>query len=527
MQDFQSRIDYYFLEGFFVDKPPEKYSCPICLSSVQREAFLTQCCGSHFCLQCISRMVTTAKPCPMCKASPLAVFPNKERQREINSLEVRCPTQLQLVNDPGAERISELESRTEAHTTTGNSSTSSEDDRAVNQITDSAVTCGTEAHATTGDSSTSSEDDRVVNQISAAVTCDWRGELGQLENHLQTNHRDDKRWKASSGGYDEPSPSQTQRGGGGSHRRVCVFHLNHGMRVMSMDRDGSHYHHYDHGSQPVAGVRMNVHSASGGRSVSSVGGGGGSHYHGHAQGSQPLQEGAVTRLQQSGERGNRNVSTISAHTDETSSGHTGTSQQHGESEHYLTSHQPLTAPLDDERHIMISGDLNQNQLSYDESASGPTARSSTSPDTPTPVQWSGGEVPTEPHLMPVWDFSSQQPPGRCRFHGPPLRPRMRHAGNGEGPRFRNPGGVGQAGHVHVIGPHPHHYRPHGPQPMLHQRPPPPMHHHHHHGPHHHGHRPHPHHGPRPHHHDSYPEHYEAQDHHHHRPHPHHGHRHHH
>lgn len=94
MQSAQSTVDYYFLEGLFLKNPPEKYSCPICLSSVQREAFLTQCCGTHFCLQCISRMVNASKPCPMCKASPLAVFPNKERQREINSLQVRCPTQL-------------------------------------------------------------------------------------------------------------------------------------------------------------------------------------------------------------------------------------------------------------------------------------------------------------------------------------------------------------------------------------------------------------------------------------------------
>ncbi len=92
-EETHSHVDYYFLDGFFTNETPEKYSCPICLSPVQREAFLTQCCGSHFCLHCVL-MAARGGPCPMCKGSPLVVFPNKERQREINVLQVRCPTQL-------------------------------------------------------------------------------------------------------------------------------------------------------------------------------------------------------------------------------------------------------------------------------------------------------------------------------------------------------------------------------------------------------------------------------------------------
>ena len=87
-------VDFYFLEGLFLNQVPEKYSCPICLSPAQREAFLTQCCGNHFCLQCISRSVRAGKPCPMCKSSPLVIFPNKERQREVNLLQVHCPAKL-------------------------------------------------------------------------------------------------------------------------------------------------------------------------------------------------------------------------------------------------------------------------------------------------------------------------------------------------------------------------------------------------------------------------------------------------
>lgn len=440
--------------------------------------------------------------------------------------------------DSGAQHSPELESGIEEHPTTGTSSTADH---------------------------TSSEDGHAVKQITGGVTCDWRGELGQLENHLQTEHGGDKRWKACSG-YDEPSP-QTQQG-----RRVCVFHLNHGMRVMNMG-DGSRYHHHVHGSQPVASdlhsggrsgsqprVATDLHS--GGRRVSNMGGDGGhyhSHVHGsqplagaaaaalqlyserrgasnmgglnhqhHVHGSQPLAEGAVTSLQHGGERVNRHVSTISTRTDESRAassehvGPTGTSQQSA-SEHYLTGHHSLEAPLDDERHVVISEDLNQNPLLYDQNANRLVQDVLAQQD--TPVHWyeardnNGGEVPTEPHLMPAWDLSSQQqvPPRRCRFHGPP---RMGHTWSGGGPRFRNPG-RGQASQVHVIGPHPHgphphHYRPHGPPPMQHHRPhgPAPMHHH---GPHHHGHRPH------PHHHDSYDEAHGPHQQHPHRPHPHHGH----
>lgn len=84
--------DYYFLEGFFLDSPPEKFSCPICLVPVQREAHLTACCGNHFCYGCIRKLARERRSCcPVCKHRYLKVFPNKERQREINALRVTCP----------------------------------------------------------------------------------------------------------------------------------------------------------------------------------------------------------------------------------------------------------------------------------------------------------------------------------------------------------------------------------------------------------------------------------------------------
>lgn len=89
--------EYFFLEDFFQEDPQKMYSCPICLAPVQREAFLTGCCGNHFCKQCIVRLARSHRPCPMCKSNSLRIFPNKERQREINELQVNCPLSLGLL----------------------------------------------------------------------------------------------------------------------------------------------------------------------------------------------------------------------------------------------------------------------------------------------------------------------------------------------------------------------------------------------------------------------------------------------
>ena len=86
--------DFYYQDDLYIERPEEKFSCPICLCPVQREAHLTECCGRHFCLACIVRIRNNRKPCPMCKAAPLVIFPNKERQREIKQLQVRCPLSL-------------------------------------------------------------------------------------------------------------------------------------------------------------------------------------------------------------------------------------------------------------------------------------------------------------------------------------------------------------------------------------------------------------------------------------------------
>ena len=81
--------DFLFDNETYVESVPEKFACPICLCQVQRDAHLTVCCGHHFCFQCIDVVGKDGKPCPMCKAS-VHIFPNKERQRDIKLLKVRC-----------------------------------------------------------------------------------------------------------------------------------------------------------------------------------------------------------------------------------------------------------------------------------------------------------------------------------------------------------------------------------------------------------------------------------------------------
>ena len=88
----QEDDEYLYSDHLYVDRPEEKFACPICLCPVQRVAHLTGCCGNHFCFKCITRVRNTNKSCPTCNAAPpVHIFPNKERQREINQLRVQCP----------------------------------------------------------------------------------------------------------------------------------------------------------------------------------------------------------------------------------------------------------------------------------------------------------------------------------------------------------------------------------------------------------------------------------------------------
>ena len=70
---------------------PYKYTCMIC-TMIQREPALTSCCGQHFCQSCLLRsFLESGRRCPHCQDTQLQCFVNKQQQREIQSLRVKCP----------------------------------------------------------------------------------------------------------------------------------------------------------------------------------------------------------------------------------------------------------------------------------------------------------------------------------------------------------------------------------------------------------------------------------------------------
>jgi len=76
----------------FVDVPPDRMMCKICQYPC-RDAHLTNCCGAHFCASCLKQTrkgSAVNKSCPMCRVEKFKVFPNKQLDREIKGLMVRC-----------------------------------------------------------------------------------------------------------------------------------------------------------------------------------------------------------------------------------------------------------------------------------------------------------------------------------------------------------------------------------------------------------------------------------------------------
>ena len=73
----------------FIEEPPKEFECPLCLQ-IMKAPSLSSCCGHHFCRSCVDRAVARNKACPLCKEQNFHVFLNKDIQRQINSLKVRC-----------------------------------------------------------------------------------------------------------------------------------------------------------------------------------------------------------------------------------------------------------------------------------------------------------------------------------------------------------------------------------------------------------------------------------------------------
>ena len=73
----------------FIDQPPNRSQCPICLL-VPRDPQQTPCCGKAFCKACISKIREKNQPCPTCKAEDFHYFPDKGLQQELYSSKVYC-----------------------------------------------------------------------------------------------------------------------------------------------------------------------------------------------------------------------------------------------------------------------------------------------------------------------------------------------------------------------------------------------------------------------------------------------------
>ncbi len=73
----------------FVENPPEDLHCSICLS-VLRNPNLTSCCGNHFCQECIERIQSDGKPCPLCQRHDYSIMLDKSILRRVRQLRVRC-----------------------------------------------------------------------------------------------------------------------------------------------------------------------------------------------------------------------------------------------------------------------------------------------------------------------------------------------------------------------------------------------------------------------------------------------------
>ncbi len=73
----------------FVETPPKEFECTICLN-ILKEPHLNNCCGQHFCQQCIQRIIDEQKPCPLCNKADFIVILDKKTERKILDLQVKC-----------------------------------------------------------------------------------------------------------------------------------------------------------------------------------------------------------------------------------------------------------------------------------------------------------------------------------------------------------------------------------------------------------------------------------------------------
>ena len=73
----------------FMDQPPRRSTCPICLL-IPREPYQVTCCGKSFCRECIQQIKTRNKPCPTCNEKKFENYPDKGLKQELYACRVFC-----------------------------------------------------------------------------------------------------------------------------------------------------------------------------------------------------------------------------------------------------------------------------------------------------------------------------------------------------------------------------------------------------------------------------------------------------
>ena len=67
------------------DYNSEDYYCPICCEVLQ-EPFLTECCGQHFCADCIDKAKRKVDSCPYCRTEPVNGIIDKHFNRCVREI---------------------------------------------------------------------------------------------------------------------------------------------------------------------------------------------------------------------------------------------------------------------------------------------------------------------------------------------------------------------------------------------------------------------------------------------------------
>lgn len=75
----------------FVDPPPSliQSECTICLL-IFRKPYLVSCCGHNYCNGCITRMIDSQLPCPLCQSVGFTILHNQSLERCLAQMNVRC-----------------------------------------------------------------------------------------------------------------------------------------------------------------------------------------------------------------------------------------------------------------------------------------------------------------------------------------------------------------------------------------------------------------------------------------------------